>query len=98
MGSVMEFFTVGDLTKMLKLSPSQIYALIESGKLRCHRFTTKKSGAVRVSQAQLDDYLRETESEGEATPPPPQASADKTSTADFKFLDGQRLKAAWKGR
>jgi hypothetical protein len=94
----MQFYTISDLIRMLKLSASQLYSLIESGRLKCHRFTTKKSGGVRVSQAQLDDYLGETVSAGEATPPPPQASADKTSTADFKFLDGERLKAAWKGR
>jgi excisionase family DNA binding protein len=63
----MQFYTVAELTKMLKLSASQVYVLIESGKLRCHRFTTKKNGAVRVSQAQLDAYLKATES-GEAPP------------------------------
>jgi excisionase family DNA binding protein len=67
----MQFYTVADLKKLLKLSASQVYALIESGKLRCHRFTTKKSGAVRVSQEQLDDYLRETESAGAAAEAPP---------------------------
>ena len=94
----MQFYTVADLKEMLKLSASQVYALIESGKLRCHRFTTKKSGAVRVSQAQLDDYLRETEREGETVAAPPLSSAEKTPAADFTALDGERLKAAWKGR
>ncbi len=63
----MDFFTVAEIAEMWKLSESQIYALIDSGRLRCHRFTTKKNGAVRVSQAQIDVYLRETES-GQADP------------------------------
>jgi len=92
------FYTVNELSDLLKLSASQVYALIETGRLKCHRFTTKKSGAVRVSQAQLDDYLRETESAGEAVAAPPLSSAEKTSAAGFTALDGERLKAAWKGR
>ena len=99
MVTAMQFYTVNELKDLLKLSASQVYALIESGKLRCHRFTTKKSGAVRVSQDQLDDYLRATESEGEETvAAPPLSSAEKTSAADFTALDGERLKAAWKDR
>jgi excisionase family DNA binding protein len=57
-----KFFTVVQLAELLQLSQSQIYALIDSGRLKCHRFTTRKTGAVRVSQAQLDAYLRDTES------------------------------------
>jgi hypothetical protein len=91
----MEFYTVADLKEMLKLSTSQVYALIETGKLRCHRFTTKKSGAVRVSQAQLDDYLRETESEGEAPALPPLSPAEKP-TGGLKVLDAEKMKEAWK--
>ena len=91
----MQFYTVADLKEMLKLSASQIYALIDSGKLRCHRFTTKKSGAVRVSQDQLDDYLRETESAGEAPPPPPLSPSEKP-TGGLKVLDAEKLKEAWK--
>jgi excisionase family DNA binding protein len=63
----MQFYTVTDLKSLLKLSASQIYALIESGRLKCHRFTTRRNGAVRVSQAQLDAYLKATES-GTASP------------------------------
>ncbi len=63
------FYTITELRTLLKLSSSQLYALIDSGKLKCHRFTTGRSGGIRISQAQLDAYLRATESEGEPTPP-----------------------------
>lgn len=74
---VATFYTVTDLVEMLKLSKSQIYALIEGGMLRCHRFTRRRNGAIRVSQAQLDEYLKATEDPGEPTPVPmsPQRSA-----------------------
>lgn len=58
------FYKIEEVAEMLRLSVSQVYALINSGRLRCHRLTTRKQGGVRVSQAQLDDYLRSTESEG----------------------------------
>src|SRR3954470_4094440 len=60
----MKFYTVPELEGMLKRSQSQLDALIESGKMRCHRFTTAKTGGIRVSQEQRDAYLRETESGG----------------------------------
>ena len=37
------FYTITELKTLLKLSSSQLYALIDSGKLKCHRFTTGKS-------------------------------------------------------
>src|SRR5262245_31286108 len=71
------FYTVADLVEMLKLSRSELYALIEGGTLRCHRFTRRRNGAIRVSQAQLDEYLKATEDPGQPTPTPapPQRSA-----------------------
>ena len=71
------FYTVADLVEMLKLSRSQLYALIEGGKLRCHRFTRGRNGAIRVSQTHLDEYLKATEDPGEPTsiPGPPQRTA-----------------------
>ena len=57
----MQFYTVPELKNLLKLSQSQVYALIETGRLRCHRFTTGRNGGIRVSQEQLDAYLRATE-------------------------------------
>ncbi len=57
----MQFYTVNDLVGMLKVSKSQLYAIIDSGKLKCHRLTTGRQGCIRISQAQLDAYLQETE-------------------------------------
>src|SRR5262249_8651869 len=67
---VMQFYTVADLRAILKLSASQVYALIEACKLRCHRFTPQENGEVSGAQAQLEAYLRETEGgpEGESVP------------------------------
>jgi excisionase family DNA binding protein len=67
----MTFFTVAEIANMLKLSVSQVYALVDCGKLRVHRFTTKKHGAVRVSQVQLDEYLKATEEGPKGGPPSP---------------------------
>lgn len=70
------FYTVAEIAELLKLSSSQIYALIDEGLLKCHRFTRKKHGAIRVSQAQLDEYLKATEEGGKpeqpAEEPPPE--------------------------
>jgi excisionase family DNA binding protein len=68
----MNFFTVAEIAKMLKLSESQVYALIDDGLLKCHRFTRGRSGAIRVSQSQLDAYLASTlEQEPPAPEPAP---------------------------
>ena len=55
-------YKIEEVAGMLKISVSQAYALVNSGRLRCHRLTTKKQGCVRVSQVQLDAYLKATES------------------------------------
>ncbi|MBS0264882.1 MAG: helix-turn-helix domain-containing protein [Planctomycetes bacterium] len=44
------------LADHLNVSLSTVYALVESGKLACHRIGVGR-GAVRVSEAQLQDYL-----------------------------------------
>jgi excisionase family DNA binding protein len=83
------FYTVADLVEMLKLSRSQLYALIEGGTLRCHRFTRRRNGAIRVSQAQLDEYLKATEDPGEPTPtpaPPQRPAVTGRPEKQFAFL------------
>src|SRR5437870_4709737 len=90
----MKFFLVSEVAAALRLSVSQVYALIDSGKLRAHRFTTKKHGAVRVSQQQLDDYLRESESVGAA--PAKEQAAPEARPSGFTMLDGERLREAWR--
>ena len=58
----------------LRLSLSKTYALLDSGKLGCHRM----DGAIRISEEQLEEYLQATKRErGEAIsttrkPPRPQ--------------------------
>jgi len=69
----MHFYTVTELADILKLSDKQVYGLIEDGLLKCHRFTRGKSGAIRVSQQQLDAFLQATQSEparASVHPPP----------------------------
>jgi excisionase family DNA binding protein len=83
----MTFYTVADLQGMLKLSKSQVYALIEGGELRCHRFTRKRNGGIRVSQAQLEEYLRATEAGPTPAPAPaPEPAATPRHRGDFAFL------------
>ena len=65
-----KLYTVKDLKPILKLSTSQIYALIDDGLLRCHRLTTRKQGGIRVSEEQLLDYLeRSSHGPNEDEPP-----------------------------
>ena len=46
-------FTVKEVAKRLQVSIGFIYKSIASGELECHRF----GKAIRVTQAQLDDFL-----------------------------------------
>jgi len=48
--------TVREVAKSLEISVSLTYRLIESGKLRCTRHGLGR-GVIRVSEAQLADYL-----------------------------------------
>jgi excisionase family DNA binding protein len=48
--------TVKNVAARLGLSNSQIYALIASGKLSCHRFGNGR-GALRVSEEQLAQFI-----------------------------------------
>lgn len=82
----MTFYTVIELQEMLKLSKSQLYALIESGQLRCHRFTRRRNGAIRVSQAQLDEYLAATEDTAAPTAAPRPAPTPTRPKQEFAFL------------
>jgi excisionase family DNA binding protein len=82
----MVFYTVIELEGMLKLSKSQLYALIESGQLRCHRFTRRRNGAIRVSQAQLEEYLKATEDLGLPPVAPQPAPTPSRPKKAFAFL------------
>ena len=48
--------TVRDIATELKVSESSVYALIESGRLACHRIGNGR-GVIRVHEADLETYL-----------------------------------------
>ena len=68
-GAAMTMMKVGDVAKRLNCSPSLVYALIESGRLKCHVIGNGRQGGKRVSEEQLQEYLRGTEKGGEARAP-----------------------------
>ena len=65
----MTLYVVPEVAHLLRLSESQVYALIASGKLRCYRLSTRKQGAVRVSEDQLREFLGASESTPATSPP-----------------------------
>jgi excisionase family DNA binding protein len=84
--------TVAEVASRLRCSLSNAHALIAAGKLKAYRVGAG-GGGLRVSEEQLQEFLRraETTRGREETPAPEQAS-------DFTVLDGERLKGAWKKR
>jgi excisionase family DNA binding protein len=65
----MKFYLVPEVAQLLRLSESQVYALIAGGRLRCYRLSTRKQGAVRVSEEHLRAFLDASESTQAAFPP-----------------------------
>ncbi|MEZ6063932.1 MAG: helix-turn-helix domain-containing protein [Planctomycetaceae bacterium] len=63
------FLTVEGAANYLQVSRSIIYALIEAGKLACHRIGLGR-GTIRISQHDIEAYL-ESCRQGDVTPPPP---------------------------
>ena len=59
----MKFYLVLEISEILRLSESQVYALINAGKLKAHRMTTGRQGGIRVSDDQLQRFLRESQME-----------------------------------
>lgn len=52
----MKFYTIADISDLLKISQSNAYALVETGKLVAHRIGVGR-GTIRVSDDDLQDYL-----------------------------------------
>lgn len=52
-----EYLTVADVSRLLRLKPSTVYALKDQ--IGCHRFGPK-GGAVRFDPADIEAYLRKT--------------------------------------
>lgn len=68
-----QLFTVKEVSARLRVSPSLIYQLVETGKLACHRIGTGR-GAIRIALSDLDAYLQLCRSEHQTpikTPPRP---------------------------
>lgn len=65
---------VVEAAERLDVSPSLVYVLIKSGKLRCTRHGVKR-GCIRISEDQLTEYLAR--AEAEPPPPPPAVPAKK---------------------
>ncbi len=54
-------FTVKETATRLRVSPATVYALISTGKLRCHRVGVGR-GVIRVSPDNIAHFLEESES------------------------------------
>ncbi len=59
--------TVKEVSTMLRVSPSLVYGLVDSGKLSCFRIG-KGRGAIRISQSDLENFLINSQQ----SPPAPQ--------------------------
>lgn len=63
--------TVREVAGILRVSRSLVYQLVEGGKLACHRIGNR-NGAIRISAADVEDYLTQCRNERmEQTPTPP---------------------------
>jgi excisionase family DNA binding protein len=51
-----QYLTVKQVAECLNVSPSLVYRLCDSGKLRHHRFGAGR-GAIRVGRADLDEFV-----------------------------------------
>lgn len=68
---VTTLYKVAEVARLLNVSASCVYALIECGRLACHRIGLGR-GAVRVSEADLNQYLASSRHErGEEARPSP---------------------------
>jgi excisionase family DNA binding protein len=54
-------FTAKEVAALLKVSVSQVYALVHAGRLRCLRVTTRRQGGLRFTGPQLEDFLKASE-------------------------------------
>jgi len=85
------YMKVIDAAMLLGCSVSQIYALIDSGKLGCYRISTKSQGGIRIDEeAHLLPFLKSVEQGGEQqAEEPPQAapSAPSVPPSDKTKID-----------
>ncbi|MCA9028949.1 MAG: helix-turn-helix domain-containing protein [Planctomycetaceae bacterium] len=74
------FLTVREVAERLKISPSCVYQLVESGKLAHHRIGTGR-GAIRISEDDLNNFLSATRKEAE----PPRFTPTRKKLKALKF-------------
>lgn len=89
----MVMLRVKEVASRLALSLSSVYQLIESGRLKSHCVAMKKG--IRILEEDLSAFLESCRrSQGLL----PATSTPKKSGTPFKHLNGERLRAAWRGR
>ena len=73
--------TVREVARILHVSPSLVYQLVETRKLASHRIGNR-NGAIRIAPSDLDNYLARCRAEQEAD----QSSLRRPSRAQLKHL------------
>jgi excisionase family DNA binding protein len=89
------WYTVAEIAKLLKVSRSNIYQLIDCGQIVAHRFGGGR-GCIRIAKADLDEYLagaRETPSNS-LSPRRRGNRRDRLQGVDFQHLDISRALAS----
>jgi excisionase family DNA binding protein len=81
---------VKDVAKRLSCSLSTVYQLIECGALPSHRVGMRQG--IRVSEDDLNEYVSRRRNVAESQP----IVEAKRNGVQFKHLDGERLRAAWR--
>jgi excisionase family DNA binding protein len=93
----MKRLTVKEAAAELRVSLSTIYALCQQRQLRHERHGPHR-GTIRIPEDAIDEYRQTvTVSVGREAVKPPPAHAAATA-GQFEMLDGERLRAAWRGR
>ena len=89
----MEMLTVQQVAELLKVSPSLVYQLVNSGRLPCYRIGGGR-GAIRIRTNDMHDFLSQcrVDSHDVLSPIP---APRKPENRLFKNLDANRLRAAW---
>lgn len=89
----MDLLTVKQVAQRLNISPSFVYELLKSGRLKHYRLG-KGQGGLRISEKQLAAYLEGAEGTTPSAPGEKQNPAPRSGM--FKHLDAEKLAEAWK--
>lgn len=90
-----KFLTVRQAARQLNISPSLVYRLCETRRLRHFRFGEGRS-AIRVDQADLDEYVRRSRIDKTETPPQAERPARRAKPSGgyvFQRLDFRPVRA-----